>query len=178
MYTCVHRSLALSHHQRGTDFGREGGCGGPSLCAPSTSARVQNRLSSWSLVVICPLIAPDATGIAGSYDRQLVVSEVPLYKFENIGYVQGTRAPPVCYVRVSRMYESSYFIPGTRCFCCCCCCCCCCGENHKVGTTYRDKEGENARDTRYQVVVAVVVVVVFFTSTCILYVRTCESINR
>ena len=23
---CVHRGLPLSHHQRGTDFGREGGC--------------------------------------------------------------------------------------------------------------------------------------------------------
>ena len=28
VYTCVHRDLALSH-QRGIDFGREGGCGGP-----------------------------------------------------------------------------------------------------------------------------------------------------
>ena len=44
VYTmCVHRGLALSSHQRGTDFGRERGCGGPYLCAPSTSARVQNR---------------------------------------------------------------------------------------------------------------------------------------
>ena len=40
---CVHRGLALSYHQGGTNFGREGGCGGPSLCAPSISARVQNR---------------------------------------------------------------------------------------------------------------------------------------
>ena len=63
-------------------------------------------LSSWSLVVICPLIAPDATGITDWYDNRLVVPEVPLYKFENIGYLQGTRAPPVCYVLVSRMYLS------------------------------------------------------------------------
>ena len=39
---CASR-FALSHHQRGTDFGHEGGFGGPYLCAPSNSARVQNR---------------------------------------------------------------------------------------------------------------------------------------
>ena len=61
-------------------------------------------LSSWSLVVICLLIASGVTGITGWYDNRLVVPEVPLYKFENIGYLQGTRAPPVCL----RMYGYSY----------------------------------------------------------------------
>ena len=43
VFLCVHRGLGLSHHQRVIGFGREGGCGGPYLYAPSTSARVQNR---------------------------------------------------------------------------------------------------------------------------------------
>ena len=54
--------------------------------------------------MICLLIAPDAAGITGSHDRRFVVPEVPVSKFENIGYRQGTRAPPFCYVLVSRMY--------------------------------------------------------------------------
>ena len=70
--------------------------------------------------MICPLIAPDATGITGSYDNRLVVPEVPRYKFENIGCLQGTRAPPVRYVPVvvDKMLKKStkipIFIPGTR----------------------------------------------------------------
>ena len=114
--------------------------------------------------MICPLIDTGDTGITGSYDRRLVVPEISLYKFENIGYIQGTRAPPVCYVLVSRMYEYSYLHTWHQVLFCCCCCCC--GENNKVGTTYRDKEGESSRGTRYKVVVAVVIVV-FFTLICI-----------
>ena len=40
---CVQRGLALSHQQRGADFGREGVGGGPYFCDPSTPASVQNR---------------------------------------------------------------------------------------------------------------------------------------
>ena len=49
-------------------------------------------LSSWSMVEKCPRIAPHATGITGSYYNRLVIPEVPLYKFENIEYLQRTRA--------------------------------------------------------------------------------------
>ena len=42
---------------------------------PRTSPK--NVLSSWSLIVICPLIDTGATGITGWYDNRLVVSEVP-----------------------------------------------------------------------------------------------------
>ena len=40
--------------------------------------------------MICPLIDTGDTGITGSYDRRLVVPEISLYKFENIGYVEET----------------------------------------------------------------------------------------
>ena len=73
-------------------------------------------LSSWSLLVTCPLIAPGVTGITGWYDNRLVVPEVPgttyesttAYMYDNIGYISA-RASPVCYVLVSCMYECSYF---------------------------------------------------------------------
>ena len=106
-------------------------------------------LSSWSLVVICPPIAPDATGITGWYDNRLVVPEVPLYKFENIGYLQGTRAPPVCYVLVSRMYEYSYLHPWHQVLLLLLLWRKCLKQSRKQGTTYRDNEGENTRGTRY-----------------------------
>ena len=41
--SCVRWGLAVSHPQRGTDFAPCDVRGGPFLCAPSTSARVQNR---------------------------------------------------------------------------------------------------------------------------------------
>ena len=86
------------------DFGREGGCGGSYLAAPPTSARVQNRVEFVELArdmsSNCTRSHWDRTGC---YDRRLVVPEVSLYKFENIGYLHGTKAPPVCYVLVSLM---------------------------------------------------------------------------
>ena len=41
---CVHRRWSIERHRKNMDFGREGGCGGPYLAAPPTSARVQNRV--------------------------------------------------------------------------------------------------------------------------------------
>ena len=93
---CVQRGLALSHHQRGADFGREGVCGGPYFCDPSTPARVQHRFEFVELGREMSSNCPTRhTGITGSYDNRLVIPEVPLYKFEDIEYLQGTRAPPV-----------------------------------------------------------------------------------
>ena len=43
LITCVHRRWSIERHQKSMDFGREGGCGGPYLAVPPTSARVQNR---------------------------------------------------------------------------------------------------------------------------------------
>ena len=40
----VHRRWSIERHRKSTDFGREGGCVGPDLEAPPTSARVQNRV--------------------------------------------------------------------------------------------------------------------------------------
>ena len=40
----VHRYWSIKNQRKSMDFGREGGCGGPYLAAPPTSARVQNRV--------------------------------------------------------------------------------------------------------------------------------------
>ena len=39
----LHRRWSIERHRKSMDFSGEGGCGGPYLCAPSTSARVQSR---------------------------------------------------------------------------------------------------------------------------------------
>ena len=160
----VHRGLALSHHQRGTNFAPCDVCGGPYQCTPSTSARVQNR---FEFVELGRDVSSNCTKRQWDYrlvrHRRLVVPEVPLYEFDNIEYLQDIRAPPVCYVLVSRMYGYSYFhtwnqvllllllLWGK-----------CSKESRERGKTHRDKEGENARGTRLLMVVVVVVVVLLF----------------
>ena len=82
-------------------------------------------LSSWSMVVICPLKDTGATGIPGWYDNRLVVPGASHYiRGHRTIYVReyrvytATRASPVCYVLISRMYEYSYFHTRYQVFCC------------------------------------------------------------
>ena len=42
VFVLVHRRWSVERHRKSMSFGREGGCGGPYLAAPPTSARVQN----------------------------------------------------------------------------------------------------------------------------------------
>ena len=42
VYWCVHRRYSIERLRKSMNFGREGGCVGPYLAAPPTSARVQN----------------------------------------------------------------------------------------------------------------------------------------
>ena len=86
LLVCVHGGLALSHHQRGTDFAPCDVSGGPYLRAPSRSARVRNRFAFVVLGVICPPIArgkfkPELEFQAGtsSFHARTI--------YDNIGYV-------------------------------------------------------------------------------------------
>ena len=83
---CVHWGLAVSNHQRGTDFAPCDVSGGPYLRAPSRSARVRNRFAFVVLGVICPPIArgkfkPELEFQAGtsSFHARTI--------YDNIGYV-------------------------------------------------------------------------------------------
>ena len=60
------------------DFSREGGCGGPYLAAPPTSARVQIRDEFVELLVIYPPIDTSDTGITGQNENRQRVPVVPL----------------------------------------------------------------------------------------------------
>ena len=101
---CASR-FALSHHQRGTDFGHEGGFGGPYLCAPSNSARVQNRFEFVELgrdmSSNCAGEVQARTGISGWYQLVTRTIYVPVYMVR-----RGSRGSPVCYVLVRTWYRT------------------------------------------------------------------------
>ena len=63
----VHRRWSIERHRKSMDFGREGGCGGPYLCAPSTSARVQRRFEFLELARDISSNCTGVTGITGWY---------------------------------------------------------------------------------------------------------------
>ena len=98
--SCVHRGWSIERHRKSTDFGREGGRGGPNLAAPSTSARVQNRVEFVEL-------ARDMSSNwhKRHWDYRLEQEQAACTRGTTIVYTgyQGTTC--VCYV--SRMYEYS-----------------------------------------------------------------------
>ena len=107
--------MALSHHQCGTDFGREGGCGGPYLCTPSTSAHAQNRFEflelSRDMSSNCTGEVQARTGISDWYQLATRIIHVPVYRVR-----RGSRGSPVCYVLVRTTYKYTfifqYLAPG------------------------------------------------------------------
>ena len=71
------------------NFGRERGCGGPYLCAPHTSARIQNRVEFVDLARDMPSNCTGevqaGTGISRYHSFHAVVRA---HKYESIEYVE------------------------------------------------------------------------------------------
>ena len=95
---CLHWGLALSHHQRGTDFDRGDVCGSPLIYQPSTSARVQNRFEfvelGGDMSSNCTrrhwyyrLVRQQARGTRYQVPGTIYESTAS-YTYENMGYVQ------------------------------------------------------------------------------------------
>ena len=86
---CVYWGLPLAHDQGGTNFAPCDVCGGPLLCPPSTSARVQSRYGFVELgrdmSCNCTGEVQAGTGISGWYQLS---SYHALCKYENIGYLE------------------------------------------------------------------------------------------
>ena len=56
-FVCVHWALSLERHQRTTNFDPGGICRDPYVHLRSPLPASKSVLSSWSLVVMCPVIA-------------------------------------------------------------------------------------------------------------------------